>query len=443
MLWVLVATFQWGIQGNSNLSYLSSHCESLHIPSLSESSIVHLYSSNVHIVGSTYYYNCVAMPGEHVLDGDGAGAGGGAPPTPQPNIQLQIKFPSFSWEGNLHKTFKTFKMRTRILMEGPYKAVDEMNKVAAMLGWLGDRGFQLYDSIDWNAIAKDKAKYKDVLEGFELHFKPCQTELHSWYQLGSIYSNQCRNQTDFMQRLRDIARETEFKEKDELVKFLFIIHNTDQKVREYLIDKADPGASLNDFLKLAKTVESVVKTETMSRELLANVGKTPIGAIGKRRTSSGSRGSRSQTPFNRGSGPGSKCKKCGRGHPPKKCPAFKERCRRCNGLGHFERCCRTKNPGQPRSKPKFNPRYSRKDQHEVSQGAQGHYQGPVGVPVESDYELQADSVQVIYTKQGLTNIKFDEISNNSQALGDLTLQTKVVTRSNKDSSWIVVLVPIC
>ena len=79
-------------------------------------------------------------------------------------------------------------MRTRILMEGPYKAVDEMNKVAAMLGWLGDRGFQLYDSIDWTAIGKDKAKYQDVLEGFELHFRPCQTELHSWYQLGSVYS---------------------------------------------------------------------------------------------------------------------------------------------------------------------------------------------------------------------------------------------------------------
>ena len=130
-------------------------------------------------------------------------------------------------------------------MEGPYKNVDEMDKVAAMLGWLGDKGFQLYDSIDWEAIEKDKSKYKDVLQSFELHFRPCQTELHSWYQLGSVYS---------------------------------------------------------------------------------------------------------------------------------------------------------------------------KDQHEVSQGAQGHYHSPVGVPYESDYELHEDSVQVIYTNQDTTNIKFDEISN-SQALG--------------------------
>ena len=218
-------------------------------------------------------------------------------------------------------------------------------------------------------------------------------------------------------------------------------------MREYLIDKAEPSASLNDFLKLAKTVESMVKTETMSRELLANVGKTPIGAVSKRRVSSGSRGSRSHTPFNRSGAPGTKCKKCGRGHPPKKCPAFKERCRRCNGLGHFERCCRTKNPGQPRSdrKQKFNPRSSRKDNFEVSQ-ATGHYQGPVGVPVESDYELQADSVQVIYTNQGPTNIRFEEISNNSQALGDLTLLNKVgkqvKQRFKLDSGACANLLPI-
>ena len=56
------------------------------------------------------------------------------------NIQLIIKYPSFSWEGNQYENFKTFKNRTTILMEGPYKSVQEMDKVAAILGWLGDTG---------------------------------------------------------------------------------------------------------------------------------------------------------------------------------------------------------------------------------------------------------------------------------------------------------------
>ena len=88
-----------------------------------------------------------------------------------------------------------------------------------------------------------------------------------------------------MQKLKDIAKVTGFKEKDELIKFLFVIHKTDQKVREYLLDKEDPEKSCQDFLKLAKTMGVMVKTENMSRELLANAGKVPVGAVGKQKTS--------------------------------------------------------------------------------------------------------------------------------------------------------------
>ena len=88
-----------------------------------------------------------------------------------------------------------------------------------------------------------------------------------------------------MQKLKEIAQETGFRPavRDELIKFLFVTHNTDQKVREYLLDKADPEKTCQDFLKLAKTVESLVKTENMSRELLAGAGKVPVGAIAKQK----------------------------------------------------------------------------------------------------------------------------------------------------------------
>ena len=126
-------------------------------------------------------------------------------------LQLVIKYPSFSWEGNQY--------------------VQEMDKVAAILGWLGDKGFNLYEAIDWEGIGKNKQLYKEVLDAFEAHFKPCQTAMHSWYQLGSVYSNQCKNQTEFMQKLKEIAQETGFRPnvRDELIKFLFVTHNTDQE----------------------------------------------------------------------------------------------------------------------------------------------------------------------------------------------------------------------
>ena len=196
-------------------------------------------------------------------------------PVPAPRaIQLTVKYPSFNWKGNTHEQFKTFKQRTEILMEGPYEDYKEPDKVAAILGWLGDKGHQVYASLDWTALGKNKKKYQDVLDAFDSYFKPMQT---------ITYSSQCKDHTEFMTKLKELSKETGFKEPDELTKFLFVIHNTDSKVREYLIDKGDPTKTCTEFLQMARSVESMVKTETLSRELLGHVSKVPVSSIDRGR----------------------------------------------------------------------------------------------------------------------------------------------------------------
>ena len=263
-------------------------------------------------------------------------------------IQLTVKYPSFNWEGNTHEQFKTFKQRTEILMEGPYEDYKEPDKVAAILGWLGDKGHQVYASLDRTVLGKDKKKYKDVLDAFDSYFKPMQTIMHSWYQLGNIYSSQCKDQTEFMTKLKELSKETGFKEPDELTKFLFVIHNTDSKVREYLIDKGDPSKTCTEFLQMARSVESMVKTETLSRELLGHVGKVPVSSIDRGRGRGRGRGSRGRSSSRgyRAPTPGAKdCGRCGKRHPPRKCPAYNQVCKRCKIKGHFKQYCKTKNPG--------------------------------------------------------------------------------------------------
>ena len=67
---------------------------------------------------------------------------------------------------------------------------------------------------------------------FEKHFKPTQSVLQSWYQLGSMYSSQCKDQIEFVSKLHDVANDCSFANKDELVKFLFLIHNTNKRVKD-------------------------------------------------------------------------------------------------------------------------------------------------------------------------------------------------------------------
>ena len=43
--------------------------------------------------------------------------------------------------------------------------------------------------------------------------------------------------------------------------------------------RGTPTKTCTEFLAMARSVESMVKTETLSRELLGQVGKVPIGSI--------------------------------------------------------------------------------------------------------------------------------------------------------------------
>ena len=71
----------------------------------------------------------------------------------------------------------------------------------------GDKGFQLYKNIDWERTGYDKHKWEDVVKAFGEEFKPCQTVMQSWYQLGNLYSSHCKDQTEFMTRIKELAKE--------------------------------------------------------------------------------------------------------------------------------------------------------------------------------------------------------------------------------------------
>ena len=110
---------------------------------------------------------------------------------------------------------------------------------------------------------------------FEKHFKPTQSVLQPlWYQLGSsIYSSQCKDQTEFMPKLHDVANDLSFANKDEVDKFLFLTHNKNQRVKDQLIQKMKTTDTLTDIIQLVKAVESTVQMETLSKQLFQNVVK--------------------------------------------------------------------------------------------------------------------------------------------------------------------------
>ena len=78
---------------------------------------------------------------------------------------------------------------------------------------------------------------------------------------------------EFLNKLKDVAADCSCSNKDEVIKFLFLIHNTNERVKDYLIEHRKPEKTLAIVLQLAKTLESTVQMENLSKQPLQNVGK--------------------------------------------------------------------------------------------------------------------------------------------------------------------------
>ena len=138
-----------------------------------------------------------------------------------------------------------------LLVQGPYKDLHASMKVSIFLNWLGDRSYELINTIEF-PLTKSKSVLKDVIEQFDLYFKPSQSTFQSWYELGSLYSSQFKNQNDFLNKLIDVSKDCNLDNPSELVKFLFLVHNQNACVRENLLKDMKPECTLQDCLRIAK-----------------------------------------------------------------------------------------------------------------------------------------------------------------------------------------------
>ena len=119
-----------------------------------------------------------------------------------------------------------------------------------------------------------------MLEAFEKYFKPEKNQFHSWYTLGSVYGGQFKCQHNFQTRLREVAKDCSFANADEIVRFLFLTHNQNTRVREELLKTMRPTNSLHQALQIATLAEGTMYSEELSKQYLDTVKKdTQIDGI--------------------------------------------------------------------------------------------------------------------------------------------------------------------
>ena len=201
-------------------------------------------------------------------------------------------------------------------------------KVSIFLNLLGDHSYELINTIDFPPT-KSKTVLKDVIEQFDLYFKPSQSTFQSWYELGFLYSSQFKIQSDFLNKLIDVSNDCNLDNPNELVKFLFLVHNQNAHAHENLLKDMKPDCTVQNCLQIAKLTEGTVHVEKLEQNFLANVDKHSqnVDAVDRGRPKSKGQGgfkgksqSHSHSRGNGGAKGGDKGKgsswHCGTSHPP-------------------------------------------------------------------------------------------------------------------------------
>ena len=72
--------------------------------------------------------------------------------------------PTFSWDSpNLYTQYKIFKQKVDFAFKGLYKDNEAASKVCAILNWLGNNAYEIYEHLHW-AVGDDKDDPEKVLE---------------------------------------------------------------------------------------------------------------------------------------------------------------------------------------------------------------------------------------------------------------------------------------
>ena len=137
------------------------------------------------------------------------------------------------------------------------------------MNWLGIEAYPVYDNLPISE--EDKQDPSKLLDAFEQYFKPEWNIFQSWYSLGSIYSRAFKTQSDFYHKLNSVANDCNFTNKDEIVKFLYLTHNQNTRVREHLLKELTDTTSLADMLRMARVCEGTVHSEEISKQYLESV----------------------------------------------------------------------------------------------------------------------------------------------------------------------------
>jgi len=224
----------------------------------------------------------------------------------------------------------------------------ESTQLAIFLHLIGDEALQVYNTFTF-ASADDRNNLATVRQRFADYCTPRRNIVYERYEFWRQTQAPGENIDTFVTSLRLKAKTCDFGTQEEsMIRDRIVLGCPDQRLQERLL--REPDLTLTKALTICRAAEA---TKEQLRVIAGATSATSVhqiesgrGTSTRRSHSRGRRPGRSEVDHSRPEGQSS-CGNCGRSHPPKSCPAYKQVCKACGKEGHWAKLCRSSRRRSP------------------------------------------------------------------------------------------------
>ena len=219
----------------------------------------------------------------------------------------------------------TYKMEFDYYLSA--SGVEESKQRKALLLWNGGEALRaVYRS---KTKDEDKDSYEDACKLLGEHFKSGLNKDAVILMFRQAMQKESESLDDYVVRLRSIAKDCDFKDPEEQLRQQVLVGSSMNGIRGKMVTEA---CTLDQVLMFGKSLEA---GEMMRGAMAVANGEARVAALrkgGDRQVATGNRRKEKR------------CYACGYEFPHKQktCPAAGKRCSKCKRMGHFAKCCKSK-----------------------------------------------------------------------------------------------------
>ncbi|XP_048747335.2 uncharacterized protein K02A2.6-like [Ostrea edulis] len=235
--------------------------------------------------------------------------------------------------GNLKENWRRFQQQFQI-----YLSASEIGKKGeeiqanTFLHIIGPDALEIYNTFTW-AEAGDEKKLAKIIEKFTTYCNPKKNVAYERHIFNRRSQNPGEKIDAYVTELRILAKSCEFGDlHDSLIRDRIVCGIASDSVRRRLLRECDLTLDKTmDICRAAETSDNQMKTFVESKST-----EQKIDAVQKR---GGKKfGATNKTEIKHIQN----CKKCGKSHALKKCPAYGQTCHECGKPNHYAKMCRSK-----------------------------------------------------------------------------------------------------